>query len=118
MHKKCVDDCLPFRPVLSALQTPTCKLAKYLVLILEPLTINKYTVKDSFYFATEIVEQDSSNFMGRLDTDSLFINILREESIEICTNILFKNSDLVHGLKKPKSRILYLIVYYTNKLTE
>ena len=50
--------------------------------------------------ATEIVEQDSSNFIGRLDIDSLFINIPFEETIEICTNNLFKNNDIVHGLKK------------------
>ena len=41
VHKKCVDGCPPFRPILSALQTPTYKLAKYLVPILEPLTNKK-----------------------------------------------------------------------------
>ena len=61
VHNKYVDGCPPIRPILSALQTPTYKLAKYLGPILEPLTNNKYTVKDSFNFATEIVEQDSSN---------------------------------------------------------
>ena len=85
---KCVDGCPPFRPILSALRTPTYKLAKYLVPILESLPNNKYTVKDSFNFATEIVEQDSSNFMGSLDIDSLFTNIPLEETIEICTNNL------------------------------
>ena len=57
MHKKCVDGCPPFRPILSALQTPTYKLAKYLVPILEPLTNNKCKVKDLLNFATEIVEK-------------------------------------------------------------
>ena len=52
IHKKCVDDCRPFRPTLSALQTPIHKLAKYLAPILEPLTKNKYAVKDSFNFST------------------------------------------------------------------
>ena len=37
--------------------------------------------------------------MGILDIDTLFANILFEETIEICTNNLFKNSDTVHGLK-------------------
>ena len=98
--KKCVDGCPPFRPILSALQTPTYKFAKYLLPILESLTTNKYTVKDSFNFATEIVELDSSSFMGSLDIDSLFTNITLEETIEISTNNLFKNSDIVHSLKK------------------
>ena len=58
-----------------SLQTPTYKLAKYLVAILELLRTKKYTVKNSFNFDTEIVEQDSSNFMGSLDIDSLFTSI-------------------------------------------
>ena len=70
--KKCVNGCPPFRPILSALQTPTYKLAKYLVPILEPFTKNKYTIKFSSSFANNIVEQGSSNFMGNLDTDSFF----------------------------------------------
>ena len=38
-HKKCVDGCSPFTPILSGLQKPAYKLAKYSVPILEPLTI-------------------------------------------------------------------------------
>ena len=38
----------------------------------------------------EIAEQDSSNFMGSLDIDSLFTNTALEETIEISTNNLFK----------------------------
>ena len=40
-HKKCAHGCPPFRLILCALQTPTYKLAKYLVPILEPLTNKK-----------------------------------------------------------------------------
>ena len=106
VHKKYVDGSPPFRPILSALQTPTYKLAKYLVPILEPLTTNKYTVKDSFKFATEIVGQDSNNFMGRLVIDSFSTNIPLEETIEICTHNLFKNEDIVHGVKKSEFKDL------------
>ena len=53
-----------------------------------------------FNVAAEIVEQDSSNFMGSLDIKSLFTNIPFEKTIEICTNNLFKNNDIVYGLKK------------------
>ena len=61
VHKQEVDGCpphphLPFRPILSALQTSTHTLAKFLVPILDPLTKNEYTVKDSFHFAQEICE--------------------------------------------------------------
>ena len=63
--------------------------------ILEPLTKNKCIVEDSLNFTTEIVEQDSSNFMRSLDIYSLFTNIPLEKTIEICTSNLFKNSDMV-----------------------
>ena len=112
-HKKSVDGCPPFTPILSGLQTPTYKLAKYSAPILEPLTNNKHTVKDSFNFATDIVEQDISNFMGSLDIDSIFTNILLEETI------VFKKVNLkTFYLYQPENRVLYLIMYYTNKLTE
>ena len=39
VQKKCVEGCPPFRPLLSASQTPTYKLAKFLVPILEPLAL-------------------------------------------------------------------------------
>ena len=46
VYKQEVDGCPSFRPVLSALQTPTYNLGKLLVPILDPLTKNEYTVKD------------------------------------------------------------------------
>ena len=76
--------------------------------ILKPLTTNKFTVKDSFNFAMEIDEQDSSNFMGSLDIDLLFTGIPLEEAIEICTYNLFKKNGIVHGLRKSESKDLSL----------
>ena len=77
--------------------------------ISEPLTNNKYTVKDSLNLTTEIVEQDSSNFMGSLDIVSLITNIPLEESIETCTNNLFKNKDIAHRLKKREFKDLLFL---------
>ena len=74
--------------------------------ILEPLTKNKYTVKDLFNFATEIVEQNSGNVMGSLDIDSIFTNIPLEETIKICTNNLLKNSDMFMAWKKSEFKDL------------
>ena len=83
VHKQQVNCCPPFRPILSALQTPTYNLAKILVPTLNPLTKNEYTVKDSFQFAEEICEQDPALSMGSLDVDSLFTNIPLDETIDI-----------------------------------
>ena len=100
VNKDVIDNCPPFRPILSAINTPTYKLAKFLVPILKSLTSNEYTVKDSFACAEEIVEQDSEFSMGSLDVDFLFTNIPLEESIDICANTLFENTEKVEALSK------------------
>ena len=79
----------------------TCKI---LVPILKPLTTNEFT--DPFHFAEEIVDQQHDLFMGSLDVDSLFTNIPSEETIEICTNELFKESETVEGLSKTEFKEL------------
>ena len=71
VYKDIIDNCPLLRPILSAINTPTYKLAKFLVPILKSLTSNEFTVKDSFGFAEEIVEHDSEFFMKSLDVDSL-----------------------------------------------
>ena len=106
VHKQQVHGCPPFRLILSALPTPTYNLAKFLVPILNPLTKNEYTVKDSFQFAEEIGEQDPTLTMGSLDVDSLFTNIPLDETIDICINQLFENTDTVEGFKKSELKQL------------
>ena len=64
---------------------------KFLVSMLKPLTTtNEFTVKCFFHFAENVVDQQPDFFMGSLDIDFLFTNIPLEETIEICTNELFK----------------------------
>ena len=93
VHKDIINNCLPFWPILLAINTPTYKLAKFLVPVLKSLSTNEYTVKGSFAFAEEIVEQDPEFFMGSLDFDSLFTNIPLEEIL---------TSALIHFLKIQK----------------
>ena len=76
--------------------------------ILKSFTTNELTVKDSFHFAKEIVNQHHDPFMGIFDADSLFTNIPLEEIIEICTSELFKESEAVEGLSL-KSLCLWLL---------
>ena len=87
VHKTSVENYPRFRPILSALNSPTYKFAKFLAPILKPLTTNEFTVKDSFHFAAEIVDQQPDFFMVTLDVDFLFTNIPLEETIQICTNV-------------------------------
>ena len=100
VHKPCIDNCPAYRPILSAIGTPSYKLAKFLVPILSSITSNEYTTKDSFSFAKEIVSQDSKLFMASLDVDSLFTNIPLVETVNICVDSLFENCEKVQGLSK------------------
>ena len=54
VHKIVTDSLPTFRPIFSAIGTPTYKLVKFLVPILEHLTTNEYTIKESFTFAEEL----------------------------------------------------------------
>ena len=111
VQKQEVDGCPPFKPILSALQTPTYNLAKFLVPILDPLTKNEYMVKESFPFAEEICEQDPSSSVASLDVDSLFTNILLDKTIDICINQLFENIDSVEGFTRSELKQLLLLFY-------
>ena len=55
VHKIVTDDLPCFRPILSAICIPTYKLAKFLIPMVEPLTTNECTIKDSFIFAEEVL---------------------------------------------------------------
>ena len=95
VHKAIVDVCPPFRPILPATGTPTFEIAKFLVPILSCLTIN-----DSFSFAKEIVEQDSTFYMCRSDVESLFTNIPIEETVNICIESMHDQNDSIKNLNK------------------
>ena len=99
VHKAITDVYLPFRPILSAIRTPSYTFAKILVPKLSSIMFNAFTVKDSFTFAEEIVHQDKL-FKSSLDIDSLFINIPLKETINICTNLLYNNIDVIEGVNK------------------
>ena len=51
VNKNVVDRCPSFRPILSAIGTPSYKIAKFLVPRMDFITSNELTVKDTFCFA-------------------------------------------------------------------
>ena len=77
----------PFCPILSAIKTPSYNIAKHLVTILEPITTNEFTIKNSFESAKEVIEQDSGLFMASSDVESLFTNIPLEEIIKVSSHL-------------------------------
>ena len=75
MQKPIVNGLSPFRPIISAIGTPTYKLPKFLVPVLSDITQNEFTVKGSFTFVDEILAQNSDLHIASLDVDALFTNI-------------------------------------------
>ena len=65
--------------------------------------------------------------MGRLDVDSLFTNIPLEETINICCDTLFKETDIYEGYSKFEFKTLLSLAskesyfsfmsFYINKKT-
>ena len=96
-----------FRPILSVINTPEYNIAKFLIPILERLTHNDFTTKDSFSFAKEITTCDSSLYMASLDVESLFINILLKEIINNCVSDL-SDKNLYNG--KLSSRDIFKLL--------
>ena len=77
VHKTVVNNTPKFRPILSAINTPTYLLVKYLNPILSPLTTNG--------FAEEVVNYDYNLYMARLDVESLFTNIPLDHTVKMST---------------------------------
>ena len=50
VHKKVIDGCPAFRPILSAIGTPTYRIAKFLLPVFKDLTSIECSVKDLFSF--------------------------------------------------------------------
>ena len=96
----------PFRPILSAINTPSYKIAKFLVPMLSELTKNKYVSKDSFEFAKNVREQNPEFFMASFDIDSLFTNVPLDETIEISVKKLFGRKKKFKGFSRQQFKKL------------
>ena len=94
------DESPPFRPILSAINTPSYKIAKYLVPLLSSLTKNKFVSKDSFEFAKNVRNQNPDLFMASFDIDSLFTNVPIDETIDISIKKLFGRKKKYNGFSK------------------
>ena len=91
----------PVRPILSAIGTYNYDLAKFCVPLLDHLTRNEYTIKDSFEFASEVSNLNLDNFvLASLDIESLFTNIPLDETIDIIGESLFKDSEKFNNFNK------------------
>ena len=100
IHKALEEGIPSFHPILSAVGTPTYKLAKLFDQLLKTLTNNEYTMKDPFSFAEEVLEYSASRFMASFDTKSLFTSIPLTEMLNLCVQNLYRNQTYVGNLTK------------------
>jgi hypothetical protein len=103
IHKPDFNVKFQFRPIFAAYNTPSFKLAKFLVPLLKGLTTNLYTVDNTFMFVDRL--KNFTNVqeltMASFDVENLFTNIPLSETIDICLNSLFKDvNDLVMGFNR------------------
>ena len=76
---------IPLRPILSAFKAASYNLAKFLISILQPLTENQYTLKNTYEFKNII---DSSEVhrgavLASFDITSLNTNVTIKETVDI-----------------------------------
>ena len=75
--------------------------------ILEPLTHNEFTIKDSFSFPKDITTYESSLHMASLDVEYLFTTIPLNETIKNCVSGLH-NKNLYNGKLSKKDLFKFL----------
>ena len=83
--------------------------------ILEPLTHNEFTIKDSFSFTKELTTYHSSLYMGSLKIEPLFTIIPLNETISNCVSGL-RNTNLYNG-KLRKKDLYKLLENATSELS-
>ena len=83
----------PFRPIVSSVNTSNYNLASY-VRILQPISTNQFTIKDSFSFADWAKTFNHNNeIMCSFDVSSLFTNVPLDETVQICLGKLYALPD-------------------------
>ena len=93
-HKSFKD--LPaFRPIVDTTTTPHYNVGKFLSSLLNPLTVNDYNLRDSFYAVSEIKTIPHSLFdqdyrFVSFDTASIFTNVPLERTIEMILKRIFE----------------------------
>jgi hypothetical protein len=101
----------PLRPIVSCIDSPCHRLARYLTEVLNPLVGKTSSfVKDSKHLVgiLEEVETDEADTMTSFDVESLFTNVPTDETLEILKDKLDKDDTLSSRTPIPKENVLEL----------
>ena len=104
---------LSMRPILSATGTYNYALAKWLDEKLKPLSVNRYTISDTFSFAEEIQNLviDQNDILVTFDVTSLFTNVPLQENNETIAKKAFVDNwfNVAHNLNITKPDLVQLL---------
>ena len=104
---------IPIRPILSAINIPNYKLAKFLIPSIEHLTKSEYVLKNSREFFETIKDFNlpKTSKMVSFDITSLYTNIPIKETTEIILNGLYNDDNGFRGLSRERfHKLINLIV--------
>ena len=108
---------LSMRPILSATGTYNYALAKWLDEKLKPLSINRFTITDTFAFATEMKETklNEEDILASFDVSSLFANVPLDETITILAKKAFTENwfNEIYDLNIKESDLVTLLQFAT-----
>ena len=102
---KAFDHLPPFRPINDTTGTAHQPVAKYLTRLLNPITTNEFSKKDSFDAVSQIndipqnIFNDQFKFVS-FDVKSLFTNIPLKKTVNIILHRIYNQKDLATSLKK------------------
>ena len=104
IHKH-YDNIPPFRPIIDTTNTPHYGVGKFLTNLLNPLTQNDYSVKDSFEAVNKIQQTppelfDQNYRYFSFDVTSLFTNVPLNKTIKIILDRVYKDKIISTKLRK------------------
>ena len=126
VHKK-FDKLPKFRPIIDTTGTAFSHVGRFLSTLLQPLTLNEFTLKDTFDAATRInsIPKQLLNDGYKLisfDVVSLFTNVPLDYTVNIILDRIFKNSLINTSISRRSLKKLILdscrktVFTFNNKL--
>ena len=111
-HKN-YDQIPPFRPIVDTTNTPYSGIGSFLKKLLYPLTLNDYSMKDSFQTVEELGKIDYSLLQNgyklvSFDVVSLFTNVPLKRTINIIVNRIYNEKLIETKIKKHTLKKLIL----------
>ena len=103
MHKPIFARLFQFRPIFAAYNSPSYKIAKYLVNIVSPLTKICYTLENSASFSKLISSLPNAkrSHLVSLDIENLFTNVPVHEAIQNIQDYFFADSTSFMYMSRP-----------------